>query len=160
LEKGKVEAGVRVAERWILARLRHETFFALATLTGRIRELLADLNGRVMRQYQASRRELFERLDRPALRPLPAEPFVYSEWKTARVNIDYHVELHRHDSSVPFALVHEVVDTRLTATRSSASTRASGLRRMPATTRPAATRPTPRTCPRRTNITWSGPRRA
>jgi transposase len=115
-DKAKVEVGVQVAERWILARLRHETFFALATLNTRIRELLADLNGRVMRQYQASRRELFERLDRPALRPLPAEPFVYGEWKTARVNIDYHVELHRHYYSVPFPLVHEVVDARLTAT--------------------------------------------
>ena len=69
-----------------------------------------------MRQYQASRRELFDRLDRPALRPLPAEPFVYGEWKTARVNIDYHVELHRHYYSVPFPLVHEVVEVRLTAT--------------------------------------------
>ena len=115
-DKAKVEAAVLVAERWILARLRHETFLALTALNARIRELLADLNGRVMRQYQASRRELFERLDRPALRPLPAEPFVYGEWKTARVNIDYHVELHRHYYSVPFALVHEVVDARLTAT--------------------------------------------
>jgi transposase len=60
--------------------------------------------------------ELFERLDRPALRPLPAEPFIYGEWKTARVNIDYHVELHRHYYSVPFPLVHEVVDARITAT--------------------------------------------
>ena len=115
-DKAKVEAAVLVAERWILARLRHETFFTLAALNTRIHELLTDLNGRVMRQYQASRRELFERLDRPALRPLPAEPFVYGEWKTARVNIDYHVELHRHYYSVPFALVHEVVDARLTAT--------------------------------------------
>ncbi len=115
-DKAKVEAAVLVAERWILARLRHETFFAVAALNARIRELLAALNGRVMRQYQASRRELFERLDRPVLRPLPAEPFVYGEWKTARVNIDYHVELHRHYYSVPFALVHEVVDARLTAT--------------------------------------------
>jgi hypothetical protein len=75
-----------------------------------------DLNGRVMRQYQASRRELFGRLDRPALRPLPAEAFISGEWKTARVNLDYHVELHRHDDSVPFPLVHEVIDARLTAT--------------------------------------------
>jgi transposase len=115
-DKAKVEVGVQVAERWILARLRHETFFTLVALNTRIRDLLTDLNGRVMRQYQASRRELFERVDRPALRPLPAEPFVYGEWKTARVNIDYHVELHRHYYSVPFALVHEVVDARLTAT--------------------------------------------
>jgi len=115
-DKAKVEVGVQVAERWILARLRHESFVSLGALNARIAELREDLNGRRMRVYQASRRELFERLDRPALRALPAEPFVYGEWKTARVNIDYHVELHRHYYSVPFPLVHEVVDARLTAT--------------------------------------------
>src|SRR5262245_46782776 len=115
-DKAKVEVGVQVAERWILARLRHESFSSLGALNARIAALREDLNGRRMRLYQASRRELFERLDRPALRPLPAEPFVYGEWKTARVNIDYHVELHRHYYSVPFPLVHEVVDARITAT--------------------------------------------
>ncbi len=114
-DKAKVEVAVQVAERWILARLRHETFFSLGALNARIAELVADLNGRRMRLYQASRRELFERLDRPALRPLPAEPFVYGEWKLARVNIDYHVELHGHYYSVPHPLVHERVDVRLTA---------------------------------------------
>ena len=93
-DKAKVEVAVQVVERWILARLRHETFFSLAALNARIAELLADLNARPMQLYRASRRELFERLDQPALRPLPAEPFVYGEWKTARVNVDYHVELH------------------------------------------------------------------
>ena len=101
-DKAKVEAGVLVATRWILARLRHETFFSLAALNARIAELLADLNARPMRLYRASRRELFERLDQPALRPLPAEAFVYSDWKIgARVNIDYHIELHGHYYSVP-----------------------------------------------------------
>ena len=80
-DKAKIEVAVQVAERWILARLRHETFFSLAALNARIAELLADLNARPMRLYRASRRELFERLDHPALRPLPAELFVYSEWK-------------------------------------------------------------------------------
>ena len=104
-------------ERWILARLRHETFFSLAALNARIAELLADLNARPMRLYRASRRELFERLDQPALRPLPAEAFVYSDWKvSARVSIDYHIELHGHYYSVPYALIHEHVDARLTAT--------------------------------------------
>ena len=116
-DKAKVEAGVLVATRWILARLRHETFFSLAALNARIAELLADLNARPMRLYRASRRELFERLDQPALRPLPAEAFVYSEWKVdARVNIDYHVEVHGHYYSVPYALLHEHVDACLTAT--------------------------------------------
>jgi transposase len=116
-DKAKIEVAVQVVERWILARLRHETFFSLAALNARIAELLADLNARPMRLYRASRRELFERLDQPALRPLPAEPFVYSEWKVrARVSIDYHIELQGHYYSVPYALIHEHVDARLTAT--------------------------------------------
>ena len=116
-DKAKIEVAVQVAERWILARLRHETFFSLAALNARIAELLADLNARPMRLYRASRRDLFERLDQPALRALPAETFVYSEWKIgARVNIDYHIELHGHYYSVPYALIHEHVDARLTAT--------------------------------------------
>lgn len=114
-DKAKVEAGVLVAERWILARLRNETFHSLGALNSRIAELRENLNGRRMRLYGVSRRELFERLDRPALRSLPAERFVYAQWKTARVNIDYHVVLENHFYSVPFALVHEQVETRLTA---------------------------------------------
>jgi transposase len=116
-DKAKIEVAVQIAERWILARLRHETFFSLAALNTRIAELLTDLNARPMRLYRASRRELFERLDQPALRPLPAEAFVYSDWKIgARVNIDYHIELHGHYYSVPYALLHEHVDACLTAT--------------------------------------------
>jgi len=114
-DKAKVEVAVQVAERWILARLRHERFFALAALNARIAELLLELNARRMRHYAASRQELFARLDRPALRPLPAAPFVYGEWKVARVNIDYHVEIEHHYYSVPHALVHAKVDVRLSA---------------------------------------------
>src|SRR6266852_4953971 len=115
-DKAKIEAGVLVAERWILARLRNETFFSLAALNARIAELRTDLNTRPMRLYRASLRELFERLDQPALRPLPPEPFIYGEWQVARVNIDYHVELHRHYYSVPYALIHEGVDAWVSAT--------------------------------------------
>jgi transposase len=111
-DKAKVEVGVQVVERWILARLRHETFFSLAALNARIAELITVLNARPMRLYRASRRELFEHLDQPALRPLPADAFVYGAWKTARVNVDYHIELHGHYYSVPYALVHEAVEVR------------------------------------------------
>jgi len=116
-DKAKIEVGVEIVERWILARLRHERFFSLAALNARIAELLETLNARPMRLYRASRRELFARLDQPQLRPLPAEPFVYGEWKVgARVSIDYHVELHGHYYSVPYALIHELVDACVTAT--------------------------------------------
>ncbi len=95
-DKAKAEVAVQVVQRWILAVLRHETFFSLVALNARIRGLLDRLNDRPMRAYRASRRELFLRLDQPALRPLPARPFVFAEWKFARVNIDYHIELDGH----------------------------------------------------------------
>lgn len=113
-DKPKVEVAVQVAERWILARLRNETFFSLEDLNARIRELLEALNAREMRLYRASRRELFLRLDQPVLKPLPPERFVYAEWKHARVNVDYHIELDGHYYSVPHALVHERVEVRFT----------------------------------------------
>jgi transposase len=116
-DKPKVEVAVQVAQRWILARLRHERFFSLAALNARIRELLERLNAKVMRVYRASRRDLFLQLDQPALRPLPAEPFVVGEWTiNARVNVDYHIEVAGHYYSVPQALLHELVEARRTAT--------------------------------------------
>jgi transposase len=114
-DKAKVEVAVQVVQRWILAVLRHETFFSLAALNARIRALLGPLNDRPMRAYRASRRDLFLRLDQPALRPLPAQPFVFADWKVAKVNIDYHVELDGHYYSVPHALVGEEVDLSFTA---------------------------------------------
>ncbi|MEI6560442.1 MAG: IS21 family transposase, partial [Rhodospirillaceae bacterium] len=114
-DKAKVEVGVQVVERWILARLRNRRFFSLAELNAAIADLLADLNGRVTRHLGASRRELFDRLDRPALRPLPVRPYEYAEWHQRRVGMDYHVEVERHFYSVPYRLLKETVDVRVTA---------------------------------------------
>lgn len=116
-DKAKAEVGVQVAQRWILARLRHEPFFSLPAINARIRELLEELNARPMKAYGGqSRRELFERFDRPALQPLPADRYAYGEWHQARVNIDYHVESHRHYYSVPHQLLHRLLDVRASAT--------------------------------------------
>lgn len=116
-DKAKVEAGVLVAQRWVLARLRDETFFSLEVLNERIGELLEDLNDRPMKSLGGvSRRELFERVDRPALMPLPTDHFEPAEWKKARVHEDYHVDIHRHWYSVPFELIGQEVEVRLTAT--------------------------------------------
>ena len=114
-DKGKVEVAVQIVERWVLARIRDEVFYSLESLNARIDELLLDLNARQMRVYQASRRDLFERLDRPALRPLPAEAFTYGEWSAVKVNIDYHVAVDGHFYSVPHSLIHQVLDARLTS---------------------------------------------
>lgn len=113
-DKPKVETGVLIAKRWILAKLRHRTFYNLADLNASIRVLLDELNNRAMRKLKRSRRELFEEIDRPAALPLPAEHYEYAEWRKARVNVDYHVETDGHYYSVPFQLLHEKVDIRLT----------------------------------------------
>lgn len=114
-DKAKVESMVLVAQRWILARLRHRRFFELSELNAAIGELLDDLNGRPLQKLGISRRELWERLDRSALRPLPEARFELAQWKLVRVNIDYHVEVERHFYSVPYQLVGEELEARYTA---------------------------------------------
>jgi transposase len=114
-DKAKVEVAVQIAQRWILARLRNQTFFSLAELNARIAELLVDLNNRQMRTFRASRRELFERLDRPALRPLPSEPYEYAEWKRVAFNVDYHAEFEGHYYSAPHGLRGDELWLRATA---------------------------------------------
>jgi transposase len=109
-DKAKVEAGVLVVERWILARLRHQRFASLAALNAAISALLTDLNIRPMRRLGVSRRQLFEELDRPALASLPAEPFVYAEWRIRRVGLDYHVDVEGHYYSVPHRLLRQQVE--------------------------------------------------
>lgn len=113
-DKAKAEAGVQLVQRWILARLRHQTFFSLSELNRAIRALLDDLNTRAFKRLTGSRRSQFESLDRPALKPLPRQPYEYAEWKKARAGIDYHVEVERHFYSVPSALVRRQLDVRVT----------------------------------------------
>jgi transposase len=113
-DKAKVEVGVQVVQRWILAALRKRTFFSLGELNEAVAELLVKLNERPFRKREGSRRTLFESLDRPALRPLPAERYQYGEWKTARVNIDYHAEFDQHWYSVPYQLTQQQVEIHAT----------------------------------------------
>lgn len=113
-DKAKVENAVLQVTRWILARLRNETFFSLRELNARIRELLVELNGRPLKGLGLSRRELFEQVDRPALAPLPVSAYVPSQWKKVRVGPDYHVEFEGHYYSVPHQLVKKQLDLRVT----------------------------------------------
>lgn len=113
-DKAKVEAGVLVVERWILARLRHQRFFSLAELNAAIAALLVDLNNRPMRRLAISRHRLFEELDLPALAALPSEPYVYAEWRLRRVGLDYHVDIDGHYYSVPHRLLKEQIEARIT----------------------------------------------
>ena len=115
-DKAKAEVGVQVVERWILARLRHHTFFSLAELNQAIRTLLVELNERPFQRLPGSRRSAFEALDKPALKPLPHTPYEYAEWKQVKPGIDYHVELDMHYYSVPHRWVGHVLDMRSTAT--------------------------------------------
>lgn len=113
-DKAKVEAGVLLVTRWITAALRHHTFFSLAELNDAIRELLEKLNNRKFKKLDSSRRELFETIDKPALKPLPTMRYQYAEWKKATVNIDYHIEVDGHFYSVPYQMVRQQVEARIT----------------------------------------------
>ena len=104
-----------MVQRWILARLRHHRFFSLAELNGAIHALLVQLNDRPMRGWGTNRRALYQQVDRPALQQLPPAHFEYAEWKRCRVNLDYHVEIERHYYSVPFQLLRQTVEARITA---------------------------------------------
>ena len=115
-DKAKVEVGVQIVERWIVAALRHRQFFRLEDLNHAIRELLERLNQRPFRKRDGSRASLFASLERSALRPLPAEPFDMSQWSRARVNIDYHIAFDANLYSVPYTLVQEPVEVRATPT--------------------------------------------
>jgi transposase len=113
-DKAVVESNVCVVERWILARLRHETFLSLAALNARIAELVTWVNERPFRKLSGSRRSFFEALDRPALRALPAEDYAFSTWRYARVPRDYHIELSHHHYSVPCHLTGQRIEVSYT----------------------------------------------
>lgn len=115
-DKAKAEAAVLLSERWILAKLRNRQFFSLHQLNEAIAELLEELNNKDFQKIPGSRRSLFESIDRPALMPLPVSAYEFCEWKKARVNIDYHIEVDRHYYSVPYQLIHKPVEVRFTAT--------------------------------------------
>lgn len=115
-DKAKVENAVLVAERWIIAALRHRRFHSLAELNEAIAELLEKLNQRPFRKREGCRASLFAKVDRPALRSLPAERYVLAHWKTVRASIDYHVEVDRHYYSVPYHLAGEKLEARFTTT--------------------------------------------
>ena len=114
-DKAKVEVAVQVATRWIIAKLRNRRFFSLGELNAAIAELVTALNNRVTRHLGASRRALFDDLERSALKKLPAEPYAYAEWKECRAGLDYHVEIEKHYYSVPHALLRETMWARITA---------------------------------------------
>ena len=114
-DKAKVEAGVRFAQTYILGRLRRLTFFSLAQCNEAIALVMQRMNERPMRNLGVSRRELFEKIERAALIGLPAEDWEFAEWRRARVNLDYHIEIHDFLYSVPHALIRAEVEVRITA---------------------------------------------
>src|SRR5260370_2438582 len=114
-DKAKVEAGVRFAQTYILGRLRRLTFFSLAQCNEAIALVMQRMNERPMRNLGLSRRELFEKIERDVLNDLPADDWKFAEWRRARVNLDYHIEVHDFLYSVPHALIRAEVDVRITA---------------------------------------------
>lgn len=115
-DKPKVEAAVRIIERYLLGRLRNRLFYSLAELNAAIAAVLTRLNDQFkIRRLGVTRRALFEEVDRPHLTPLPAEDYVYAEWRVRRANLDYHVDIDGSFYSVPFQFAREQIEARVTA---------------------------------------------
>ena len=112
-DKSKAEIGVQIVERWVMARLRHQSFFTLSSLNQAIRLLVDELNDKPFQTLPGSRRSQFEQLDKPVLRPLPSNPYQYTDIKCARVHIDYHIEYGKHYYSVPHHLVKQEVEVQV-----------------------------------------------
>lgn len=113
-DKAKAEVGVQIVERWIMARLRHETFYSLKQLNQRIAQLLSELNQRPLKQHPGCRESQFASIDRPALKALPVHIYHYTHIKKVRVHIDYHVEVNKHYYSVPHTLVKQQLEAHIT----------------------------------------------
>tara|TARA_R110000868_G_scaffold4846_14_gene30193 strand:- start:14298 stop:15314 length:1017 start_codon:yes stop_codon:yes gene_type:complete len=115
-DKGKVEAGVKLVQRWLLAALRHRRFFSLAELNQAILELLPAFNQRPFkRQPGSSRHSLFVEVEQSALQSLPIHAYEHADWRfKVRVRSDYLVEYDNHHYSVPSRLVQQQVDVRAT----------------------------------------------
>jgi transposase len=109
-DKAKAEVGVQIIERWILARLRHHTFFSLSELNHCIKALLEEVNNKPFKQLKGTRQQWFDSIDRPALLPLPKQIYQYTDIKTVKVNIDYHIQYGDHFYSVPHHLVGEKIE--------------------------------------------------
>ena len=114
-DKAKAEVAVLIVERWIMARLRHQTFFTLASLNQAIRVLLDELNDRPFKKLPGSRRSQFEQLDQPLLQPLPGNRYEYRHIKQVRVHIDYHIDYEGHYYSVPHELIKQEVEVHASA---------------------------------------------
>lgn len=114
-DKPKVEKAVQVVENWVLGPLRHWVFFSLNEVNQELRRYLEDLNNRPFQKLEGTRRTAFEALDKPALKPLPAQRYQFGLWKKAKINIDYHVEVDKCYYSTPHKLIGQQVDIRITA---------------------------------------------
>jgi len=86
-DKAKVENCVGTVERWLFGRLRNQIWYGMDELRAAVAEMMATLNDKIMRRFGQSRRQLFEEIDRPLLKALPAEPYVLAEWRRCKVGI-------------------------------------------------------------------------
>jgi transposase len=105
-DKGLVENGVKLMQRWLLARLRHKTFYSICELNSAINNLLPMYRNKKIKRLDVSRQELFDTVEKPALKPLPLAGYEYKELKLLKVSIDYHVQLDHNLYSVPYQLIH------------------------------------------------------
>jgi transposase len=115
-DKAKVEGGVLIAERWLLAALRNVRFFCINELNDQLGTLLDKLNRTPFQKLEGSRHTVFESQERPVLLTLPVEPFVQMDFQRMRVPEDYYLNVDGHLYMVPYRLIGELVEVWTTLT--------------------------------------------
>jgi transposase len=115
-DKALVEGGVRIAETWVIAKLRNEVFHSFAELNEAIAAEVEDINARPFQVREGSRASQFEAEEKDKLKPLPVHPFETSEWRQAKLAPDYHVQADYMRYSAPAKFIGKTFDVRLTNT--------------------------------------------
>lgn len=113
-DKPKVENTVGIVSTWILAALRRQQFFSLTELNQAMQEKLAELNRKPFQKKSGSRQIAFVEEEKPALLPLPKDPYELATWRIATVQFNYHISVDKMQYSVPYEYIKHKVDVRLT----------------------------------------------
>ena len=113
--KASVENHVRWLEIHLIGRLRSQSFSSFAELNAEILNIINELNTYIKRNEGGTRKELFEKFDKPCLRPLPDRALSLYVYCVRRVPNNYHVEWDHHYYSVPYTYYKQQVTLKCSA---------------------------------------------
>lgn len=113
-DKAAVEGSAGQVTSHIIARLRNRQFFHIQEMNSAIRKELDKFNHAQFQKRDGSRYSVFQEEELPFMQPLPSYPYEFAQWKTATVQLNYHIAIDSQNYSTPYEYVKKVVDVRYT----------------------------------------------